>query len=129
MTAVVVVAVVGIAAVTVVLLTGVGRSPTCAAATDPLGGVKATMPVPRLCVLGAPSKLIGSGRLDGGSWRVVVTPPRPWSAYTAAGFELPPGMNMQGPEGSCIVDVAGTVNGSMQYGCGTGTMPLSPGNS
>lgn len=124
-TAVVVMAVVGIAAVTVVLLTGVGHQPTCPAAANPLGAVQTTMSQPRLCVLGAPSQLIGSGRLDSVSWRAVVTPPRPWSAYAAAGFELPG--NMQGPEGSCFVDVATTANGSVQYACEAWDYAGAPG--
>jgi hypothetical protein len=117
MTAVVVMAAVVIAGVTVVLLTGVGRQPACPAATNPLNGVQTTMAQPRLCVLGAPSQLIGSGRLHGVSWRAVVTPPRSWSAYAAAGFQLPG--DMQGPEGSCFVEVASTANGSVEYGCET----------
>jgi hypothetical protein len=84
----------------------------CPAATSPLGGLAARPQTPRLCDLGAPSKVIGSGWLDGVNWRIVVTPPRPWSEYEAAGFSFPLG---SGKGGNCVIEVYG---GSPGYGCG-----------
>jgi hypothetical protein len=102
------------AAVLVVASLTSSRAPSCPAPTDPLGRLGSPQQEPRLCQLGAPSKLIGSGRLDGVSWRIVVTPPRPWSAYRAAGFSGP--APIQGKNVSCIIEVDSSSRGA-SYGC------------
>jgi hypothetical protein len=96
-----------IAGVVVPLINGARQLPTCPVATSPLGALAASPQTPRLCDLGAPSQVLGSGRLDGTSWRVVVTPPRPWRAYYSAGFgpELQGGVT--GKTGSCVFVVSG----------------------
>jgi hypothetical protein len=116
MTAVVMVAALGIAAVTVILVTGARRPAACPSATNLLGVVAGGAQQPRLCALGAPSRLIGEGRLDGVSWRVIVTPVRPWSVYEAAGFVFRLGTPV-GKGGICIVEVASRLFGSVAYGC------------
>lgn len=103
---------VGAAVLVVASLTS-SRGPSCPAPTDPLGRLGGPQ-APRLCQLGAPSKLIGSGRLDGVSWRIVVTPARPWNAYHAAGFSGPgpiPSNNV-----SCILE-ADSVSHAASYSC------------
>lgn len=111
----IVAAVVVIAGVAVLLINGARQQPGCPIVTSPLGDLAAQPQTPRLCDLGAPSQVIGSGRLDGVSWRIVVTPPRPWSVYYAAGFgpELQGGVT--GKTGNCIIDVYA---GSPGYACG-----------
>lgn len=119
MIALVVVAALGIAAVTVILVIRARRPPTCPPATNLLGEVAGGAHEPRLCALGAPSRLIGSGRLDGVGWRVIVTPVRPWSAYEAAGFVFPLGtpQGASGREGNCVIEVTGRAPGSVGYSC------------
>jgi hypothetical protein len=111
----VVIAALGTAALAVTLVTSAQRHPTCPSATNLLGKVASPQQEPRLCELGAPSRLIGSGRLNGVSWRIVVTPPRPWSAYYAAGFTFP--VSMPGRGGNCIVEADSS--SSVSYNCGS----------
>jgi hypothetical protein len=100
-------------AVAVALVVNTRQQPrACPTVTSPLGELAARPQIPRLCDLGAPSKVIGAGRLDGVNWRIVVTPPRPWSVYEAAGFRLPLG---SGKGGNCIIEV---YSGSPEFGCG-----------
>ena len=111
-------------AVTAIAAVLVDRSmATCPSATSPLASFANESQLPRLCELGAQSRLIGSGRVKGVSWRVVVTPPRPWSAYQAAGFSLP--ANMSGREGSCTVEVVSRPRGYFSDSCGQWN-PLGP---
>jgi hypothetical protein len=55
------------------------------------------------------------------SWRVIVTPVRPWSVYQAAGFVFPFGTPpaTSGKEGNCVVEVTGGPPGSVGYSCGS----------
>lgn len=75
----------------------------CPVASSPLGDIAARPGALRLCQLGAPSLLVGSGRLNGVAWRVVVAPPEPVSAYAAAGLTALPGTG--GRVMSCTIDV------------------------
>jgi hypothetical protein len=119
MTALVAVAALGIAACTVILVTRARRPPVCPSAANLLGEVAGGAHEPRLCALGAPSRLIGSGRLDGVRWKVIVTPVRPWSVYEAAGFVFPVGtpLGTSGREGNCVVEATGRPPGSVGYSC------------
>ena len=91
-----------IGAITIALVVSRPRA-GCPAASSPLGDLAARQGVLRLCQLGAPSLLVGSGRLNGVAWRVVVTPPEPVGAYAAAGLTALPGTG--GRLMSCTIGV------------------------
>jgi hypothetical protein len=95
------------------------RHGACSDATGPLGTFASGGSLPRLCALGAPSKLIGQGRTDALSWRAVVTPPEPPEVYEAAGF----GTASPGGAEGCIVVVYG--DGHSDVSCG-GWDPPTP---
>jgi hypothetical protein len=114
------------AGIAVALVAGAGPQATCPAAASPLGGFASQPQLPRLCELGAASRLIGSGRVDGVRWRMVATPPRPWPIYNAAGFGLP--ANMSGRDGSCLVEVVSRPAGYFNDGCMQWS-PLGPVNA